>query len=172
MARKKRGLTNWRQASALESSALRLRTVRDEDVTVPAEERDMKDSRQVLRRLGDKGGDTGSGGIRNTWLDVQDGEWAVTEAAERGGRCEVGKARPAAAGLEEDEGEEKREGLGIKMVEGAHGSLRSEGTSGRAEEGGGLGDGRVWRVSQEGRCAGREWGADRGPGKRWFLWVQ
>ena len=38
-------------------------------------------------------------------------------------REEGGEARPATAGLEEDEAEEKREGLGMKMVEEAHGSL-------------------------------------------------
>ena len=31
------------------------------------------------------------------------------ERLERGGRCEVGEARPAAADLEEDKAEEKRE---------------------------------------------------------------
>jgi hypothetical protein len=44
------------------------------------------------------------------------------------------------------------------------GSLGSQGTSGRAEEGAGLGDGRVRRESREGRRAdGRE--ADIGTGK-------
>ncbi len=162
-----------RQASALERSTLRLRTVRDEDVTVPAEERDMKDSSRVLRKLGDESGDTGDG-IGSTWLDARDGERAVTGGAERGGRCGLGEVRPTAAGLEEDEAEEKREGLGMKMGGGARDSLRSEGTSGRAEEGAGLGDGRVRRESREGRRAGREWeAADRDPdGKRWFLRVQ
>jgi hypothetical protein len=80
----------------------------DEDVTVPAEERGMKDSSRVLRKLGNESGDT-SNGIGSTWLDVRDGEWAVTGGVERGGRCGVGKAHPATAGLEEDEAEEKRE---------------------------------------------------------------
>ncbi len=74
----------------------------------------MKDSSRVLRKLGDESGDTGNG-IGSTWADVQDGEWAVTGGAERGGRCGVGEACPAAAGLEKDEAEEKREELGMKM---------------------------------------------------------
>ncbi len=45
-------------------------------------------------------------------------------------QCEVGEAHPAANGLEEDKVEE-----------------HSEGTSGRAEEGAGLRDGRVQRES-------------------------
>ena len=57
------------------------------------------DSSQVPWKLGDESGDIGDG-IGSTWLDVRDGEWAVIGGAERGERCEVGKARPAAAGLE------------------------------------------------------------------------
>ena len=61
-----------RHASALERSALRLRTVREE-ATVVAGERDMKDSCRVRRKLGDESGDTGDG-AGSTWLDVRDGE--------------------------------------------------------------------------------------------------
>ena len=57
-----------RHASALERSTLRLRTVR-EVVTVPAGERDMKDSCRVRRKLGDESGDTGDA-VGSTWLDV------------------------------------------------------------------------------------------------------
>jgi hypothetical protein len=97
----------------------------------------------------------------------------VTGGAERGGRYEVGEVRPAAAGLEEDEAETKREGLGTKMGGGgwgAHSSLHSERTSGRAEgavsemeEYGGGHD------SREGHHTGREWGADCDPDGRGAL---
>ncbi len=157
-----------RHASALERSAFRLRTVR-EVVTVPAEERDMKDSSRVLRKLGDESGDTGDG-VGNTWLDVRDGERAGTGGAEKGGLCEV--SEPRSTTLDEDEAGGKREGLGIKMGARARGSLRSNGTSGRAEEGAGLGDGRVRRESREGRRGGPAWGVERDDGgKRWGLWM-
>jgi hypothetical protein len=156
-----------RHASALERSTLRLRTVR-EVVTVPAGEKDMKDSCRVRRKLGDESGDTGDG-VGSTWLDVRDGEQVLTGGAERGGRCEVGEPRPATS-LDEDEAGGKREGLGIKMGGGARESLRWDGTLGRAEEGAGLGDGRVRSESREGRRAGTECGADGGnDGKGWSL---
>jgi len=125
---------------------------------VPAGEKDMKDSCRVRRKLGDESGDTGDG-VGSTWLDVRDGERALIGGAERGGRCEVGEPRPA--GLDEDGTGGKREGLGIKMGGGARGSLRWDGTLGRAEQGAGLGDGRVRRESREVRRAGTECGAER-----------
>lgn len=125
------------------------------DEKVPEEENDIKDSCRVLRKLRrDERGDTGDGDGKK--LDVLDGERAVLGGAERGRRCEVGEPRPP-AGLDEDDGTGgKREGLGMKMGARARGSLRSEGTSGRAEEGAGLGDGRVRRDSREERRAGAE----------------
>ena len=151
-----------RHARALERSAFRLRAVREE-VTVPTGERDMKDSCRVRRKLGDESGDTGDG-VGSTWLDVREGERALTAGAERGGWCEP------AAGLDEDEAGGKREGLGIKMGGGARCSLRCwNGTLGRAEEGAGLGDGRVRRESREGRRAGAECGAESKDGKGWSL---
>ena len=156
-----------RHASALERSTLRLRTVR-EVVTVPAGERDMKDSCRVRRKLGDESGDTGDA-VGSTWLDVRDDEQALTGGAERGGRREVGEPCPATS-LDEDEAGGKREGLGIKMGGGARGSLRWDGTLGRAEEGAGLGDGSVRRESREGRRTGTECGADSdNEGKGWSL---
>jgi hypothetical protein len=140
-----------RHASALERSALRLRDVREE-LTVPAGERDMKDSCRVRRKLGDESGDTGDG-VGSTWLDVRDAELALAGGAERGGWCEVGEPP---AGLDEDEAVGKRERLGIKMGGRARCSLRWDGTLGSAEEGAGLGDGRVRRESREGRRAGTE----------------
>ena len=93
----------------------------------------------------------------------------MTGGAERGGRCEVGEPRPATS-LDEDEAGGKREGLGIKMGGGARGSLRWDGTLGRAEQGAGLGDGRVRRESREGRRAGTDCGADGdNDGKGWSL---
>jgi hypothetical protein len=86
--------------------------------------------------------------------------------AERGGRCEFGEPRPAIC-LDEDGTGGKREGLGIKMGGGARGSLRWEGTLGRAEQGAGLGDGRVRRESREGRRAGTECADDDDKG--WSL---
>jgi len=78
------------------------------------------------------------------------------------------KADPEARRVREAGG--KREGVGIKMGGGARGSLRWDGTLGRAEEGAGLGDGRVRRESREGRRAGTECGAERdSDGKRWSL---
>lgn len=82
----------------------------------------------------------------------------MTGGAERGGRGEAGEPRPA--GLEDEAGG-KRAGLGMKMGGRARGSLRSEGTSGRAAEGAGLGDGRVRSESREERRVGRDWGAER-----------
>lgn len=156
-----------RHASALERSAFRLRTVREE-VTVAAGERDIKDSCRVRRKLGDESGDTGDG-VGSTWLDVRDGGRALPGGAERGGWCEVGEPCPA-IGLEEDEAGGKREGLGIEMGGGARCSLRWDGTLGRAEEGAGLGDGRLRRESREGRRAGAECGAERDKdGKGWSL---
>ena len=67
-----------RHASALERSTLRLRTVREE---VPGGERDMKDSCRVRRKLGDESGDIGEG-VGSPWLDVRDGERALTGGAE------------------------------------------------------------------------------------------
>jgi hypothetical protein len=155
-----------RHASALERSTLRLRTVREE-VTVPTGEKDMKDSCRVRRKLGDESGDTGDG-VGSPWLDVRDDERRLVGGAERGGWCEVGDPR-----LEEDEAGGKREGLGIKMGGGARGSLRCEGTLGRAEEGAGLGEGRVRRESREGRRAMMECGAERDDdGKGWSLRLQ
>ena len=144
-----------RHANALERSTLRLRTVREE-VTVPTGEKDMKDSCRVRRKLGEESGDTGVG-VGSPWLDVRDGERALTGGAEKGGLCEVGEPR-----LDEDEAEGKREGFGINMGGGARGSLRCEGTLGRAEEGAGLGDGRVRRESREARRTMMECGAERG----------
>ncbi len=135
-----------RHASALERSTFRLRTVRVE-VTVPAGEKDMKDSCRVRRKFGDESGDTGEG-VGSPWLDVRDGERAVTGGAESGAWCE-------------DEAGGKRERFGIKMGGGARGSLRCDGTLGRAEEGAGLGDGRVRSESREGRLAMIECGAER-----------
>ena len=152
-----------RHASALERSALRLRTVRVE-VTVPTGEKDMKDSCRVRRTLGDESGSTGDG-VGSAWLDVREGEHGLTGGAERGGRCEVGEPR-----LDEDEAGGKREGFGIKMGGGALDSLRWDGTLGRAEEGAGLGDGRVRRESREERRTGAECGAGRDDdGKGWSL---
>jgi len=141
-----------RHASALERSTLRLRTVRV-DVKVATGERDMKDSCR-RRKLGDESGDAGDA-IGSAWLDVRDGEQAVAGGAERGGWCSVGEPRPA-TGLGG-----KREELGIKIGGGARCSLRWEGTVGRAEEGAGLGDGRVRRESREGRRTGTKCGAER-----------
>jgi len=75
-----------------------------------------------------------------------------TGGAECGARYDVGELPPA--GLDDERA--KKEGLGIKMGGRGCGSLRSRGTSGRAEEGAGLGDGRVRRESREGRRAGGE----------------
>jgi hypothetical protein len=118
-------------------------------------EKDMKDSCRVRRKLGDESGDTGDG-VGNPWLDVRDGERPLTGGAERGGWCDVGEPR-----LEEDEAGGKREGFGIKMGGGARGSLGCDGRLGRAEEGAGLGDGRVRRESREGRRAMMDCGAER-----------
>jgi hypothetical protein len=139
------------------------------DGRAPEEENDIKESCRVLRKLlRDERGDAGDGDSKR--LDELEGERAVTGGAERGGRCDVGEPRPT-AGLDDDEAVGKREGLGIKMGARVRGSLRSDGTSGRAEEGAGLGDGRVRRDSREER-AGRGTGAERcHDGKRWCLRV-
>lgn len=125
----------------------------------------MKDSCRVRRKLGDESGDTGDG-VGSECLDARDGEQALTGGAERGGWCKVGEPRPA-TGLDEDEARGKREGGGIKMGGGARASLRWDGTLGRAEEGAGLGDGRVRRESRDGRRAGTECGAGDNDGKGW-----
>lgn len=152
-----------RHASALERSTLRLRTVREE-VTVLTGEKDMKDSCRARRKLGDESGDTGDG-VGNPWLDVRDGERPLTGGAERGGWCDVGEPR-----LEEDVAGGKREKFGIKMGGGARESLRCDGRLGRAEEGAGLGDGRVRRESREGRRAMMDCGAERDDdGTGWSL---
>jgi hypothetical protein len=137
------------------------------DGRAPEEENDIKESCRVLRKLlRDERGDAGDGDSKR--LDELEGERAVTGGAERGGRCDVGEPRPT-AGLDDDEAVGKREGLGIKMGARVRGSLRSDGTSGRAEEGAGLGDGRVRRDSREER-AGRGTGAERcHDGKRWCV---
>lgn len=130
---------------------------------MPAGERDMKDSCRVRRKLGDESGETGDG-VGSAWLD---GELELTGGAERGGWCEVGEPP---AGLDEDEAGGKRERLGIEIGGGARCSLRWDGTLGRAEEGAGLGDGRVRRESREGRRGGTECGAERDDsGKGWSL---
>ena len=155
-----------RHASALLRSAFRLRAVRVE-VKVPAGERDMKDSCRVRRKLGDESGDTGDG-VGGAWLYVRDGGRAVAGGAERGGWCAVGE--PRSPGLDEDEAGRKREELGIKMGGGARCSLRWDGTLGRAEQGAGLGDGRVRRESREERRAGTNCGAEPDDdGKCWSL---
>jgi hypothetical protein len=139
------------------------------EVTVPAEERDIKESCRVLRKLGDERGDA-SDGLERTRLDELDGERAMTGGAEWGRRCDVGE--PCAVGLDDEAGG-KREGFGMTMGGRARSSLRPDGTSGRAEEGAGLGDGRVRRESREGRRAGRERGAKRcHDGTSWFLVVK
>jgi hypothetical protein len=60
---------------------------------------------------------------------------------------------------EDNEWGEKRVGLGMKMGGRERGSLGPQGTSGRAEEGAGLGDGSVRRESREVRRGG---GRERG----------
>lgn len=118
---------------------------------VPTGEKDMKDSCRVRRKLGDERGETGDG-VGSPWLDG---------GAERGG-CEPR--------LDEDEAGGKREEFGIKMGGGARGSLRCEGTLGRAEEGAGLGDGRVRMESREERRATMVCAAERGEdGTGWSL---
>lgn len=92
----------------------------------------------------------------------------MTGGAERGGWCEVGEPRPV-TGLNEDEAGGKRERFGIKIGGGARASLRWDGTLGRAEEGAGLGDGRVRSESREVR-RGTKCGAERDDdGQRWSL---
>lgn len=130
---------------------------------MPTGEKDMKDSCRVRRKLGDESGETGDG-VGGPWLDVRDGERAWTRGAERGGLCDVGEPR-----LDKEAGG-KREGFGIKMGGGARGSLRCDGTLGRAEEGAGLGDGRVRTESREERRAMTECGAERDDdGTGWSL---
>jgi hypothetical protein len=85
----------------------------------------------------------------------------VAGGAERGAWNDVGEGPPADL-VEVNEREGKREGLGMKMGGGGCGSLRSHGTSGRAEEGAGLGDGSVRRESREGRRADGRGGEDKG----------
>ena len=85
-------------------------------------------------------------------------EREVAGGAERGAWTDVGKIPPADLGG-------KREGLGIKMGGRGCGSLRSQGTRGRAEEGAGLGDGRARMESREGRRAGGAGRVDMSTGR-------
>jgi hypothetical protein len=139
-----------RHASALERSALRLRVVQTE---VLVEEKDMKDVDGFLelRELESERGDT----IGAKKLEAVDGEAGTAGGAERGGRCDVGEAPPTDLAGEDDEAKGKCEELGMRMGGGIGcGSSRLEGTLGRAEDGAGLGDGRVRIESREGRRAG------------------
>jgi hypothetical protein len=128
-----------RHASALERSALRLRAVQTE---VLVEENDMKDVDAFLelRELESERGDT----IGAKKLEAVDGEAGIVGGAERGGQCDVGEAPPADLAGEDDEGRGNKEGLGMRIGGGI----------GRAEDGAGLGDGRVRIESREGRRTG------------------
>jgi hypothetical protein len=113
-------------------------------------------SSRVLRKLRDERGDTGNA-IRSTWLDVQDGEWVVTGGAERGGRCELGEARPVAAGLEEDKVEEVMmvsAQVEVLLEERTEGDVQRErrGEAQRVGHDDAMELGRQWRESWEGNA--------------------
>jgi hypothetical protein len=94
--------------------------------------------------MGDRGGEVGT-------KNASDGG---AGGAERGGRYDVGELPRADLADLDDEASGKREGLGM-TIGGGCGSVRLEGTLGRADNGAGLGDGRVRRESREERRAGR-----------------